>query len=171
MCSFRKNTFVILELCFKAASVPESFPKIACDMNNRQPFLFFIFWRATVQCDGHKLLMSPNFYLWEMSRFEPRELPWQAGALPTYPPISLHTFSWIFPSSWELDTGGNQPIPGREKFWCGFLGIIFGIRAIPVSAFIGKKQSKSLFHLVTHFFEWRLNANQSKLHVVPSAIR
>ncbi len=31
------------------------------------------------------LLMSPILYFWEMSGFEPRELPKQAGALTTYP--------------------------------------------------------------------------------------
>jgi hypothetical protein len=31
--------------------------------------------------------MSPILYFWEMSGFEPRELPWQAGTLPT---LAIH---------------------------------------------------------------------------------
>jgi hypothetical protein len=37
-------------------------------------FLLYIFWWARV-CFATPFLMSPIKYIWEMSRFEPRELP------------------------------------------------------------------------------------------------
>ncbi len=46
-------------------------------------YLFQIFGILSLQC----LLMSPIFYFWEMSGFEPRELPKQASALP---PLATH---------------------------------------------------------------------------------
>ncbi len=45
---------------------------------------FYFYFLGGLECVGHSFAYVAHFvYFWEMSGFEPRELPQQAGALPT----------------------------------------------------------------------------------------
>ncbi len=55
-------------------------------VTSRNAFCLYIFWWARVCWPLLRIDMSPIYDFWGMS-----ELPFQAGALPTWPPIPLET--------------------------------------------------------------------------------
>ncbi len=80
---------------------------------------FFVYFFGGLDCVGHSFAYVPLFMFFsQMSGFEPRELPEQAGALPTQPPtqlIAIH-FCLSFSGTWK---DHNVSFPVDRYFYFG----------------------------------------------------